>query len=182
LEADRSLFLRTSSYLESLPSSTSAKAGLTRWLRDESDASWYLQESEQPATARDLAALLRRDAALLDTLQQKTYLSAPAWRQWLQGIPGTGLPPMLSKGLGGFKDFENVRTLFLITRAVVEVKIALEQGGVEAARTVPDPSRPGSFFLAEPVPSGVRVSSSYIPAGKNEALSWIIPSPSRETP
>ena len=182
LESDQSLFARTAGYLESLPAYTSAKAGLTKWLGNDSDADWYLQRSGQPGSAKDLAALLRRDADLLNFLHQKTFLSGPAWRQWLSGNPGDGLPRLLAEGLGGVKDFEKTRTVYLINQAVLDARIALEAGGWEAARKVPDPSRPGFFLRIEETAGGARISSAYVPEGKTNPVSFFVAFPPANSP
>ena len=85
LKTDRAVFLRTAQYLESLPPQTPAKIGLIRFLGNEGDADWFITHVDNPQYARDLAAILREGAAQIGTLDQKTYLAGPAWRQWLAG-------------------------------------------------------------------------------------------------
>ena len=182
LAADRALFLRTADYLESLPSSTSAKAGLTRWLQNESDANWYLQRAGNPAYATELGSLLRRDTAQLEILRQKTFLPGPGWRQWLSGDPGAKLSPLLAQGLGGFTDFEKTRTTYLFIQATLDARIALEKGGLEAARRIPDPTRPGAFLQAESTPEGVRIATPYLSEGETNAMSFMLPSSSSQSP
>ncbi len=175
LDADRSLYLRTADYLAALPAGTEAKPALRRWLGNDSDTSWYFTRAAEPATAADLAKWLRRDAEQLELLRQKTYLAGPAWRHWLSGEPGAGLSPTLAQGLGGFRDFERVRMEYLITQGALEARIALEEGGLPAARRIPDPARPGSFLTIEKSPEGLRVSSRYVPPGGTNSLSFIFP-------
>ena len=180
LSADRALFLKTAEYLESLPSSTSAKAGLARWLQDDSDAGWYVDRAGQPASAKELGSLLRRDAAQLEILRQKTFLPGPGWRQWLSGDPGAGLSHLLSQGIDGFIDFEMSRATYLLTQAALEARIALEKNGLKAARRIPDPTRPGTFLQLVQAEEGVRISSSYVPAGETNSVYFFVPlSPDR---
>ena len=175
LRADRALFLRAADLLEKLPPGTSARAGLFRLLQDENDTRWYLRSSGNPETASQVGSQLRRDVDHIEILWQKTFLSGPAWRQWLSEDPGQGLSPLLAKGLGGFLAFENVRMNYLVALSALDARIALEQGGLEAARRVPDPARPGAFFQAEKTEGGVRLSSAYVPQGKTDALSFFVP-------
>ena len=182
LDGDRSLFLRTADFLESLPPSTAAKTGIVKWLQDDSDAEWYLRKAGQPPLANDLAALLRRDAEQLEILRQKTFLPGPAWRQWLSGNPGAGLTPMLAQGLGGFKEFEATRQAYRVTQAALDARIALEEGGINAARRIPDPARSGSFLQVEETESGIRISSFYTPEGQTNALSFLVPASSAAAP
>ena len=182
LSADRALFLKTAEYLESLPSSTSAKAGLARWLQDDSDAGWYVNRAGQPASAKELGSLLRRDAAQLEILRQKTFLPGPGWRQWLSGDPGAGLSPLLSQGIDGFRDFETARATYLLAQAALEARIALEKNGLEAARRIPDPTRPGTFLQLVQTEEGVRISSSYVPAGETNSVNFFVPLPPARSP
>jgi len=177
LDADRSLYLRTADYLDALPAGTAAKPALRRWLGNDSDSSWYLTRAGEPATAADLAQWLRRDAVQLEQLRQKTHLAGPAWRQWLSADPGAGLSPTLALGLGGFQDFERVRIEYLVTQAALDARIALEEKGLSAAGEIPDPALPGSRLRVEKSPEGVRISSRYVPPGKTNALSFLVPAP-----
>ena len=178
LDGDRSLFLRMADFLESLPPSTAARTGIVKWLPDDSDADWYLRNAGQPPLAKDLASLLRQDAEQLEILRQKTFLPGPAWRHWLSGNPGAGLTPLLAQGLGGFKEFEAIRQAYRVTQAALDARIALEEGGVNAARRIPDPSRSGSFLQVEETESGIRISSFYIPEGQTNGLSFLVPASS----
>ena len=182
LAADRALFLRTADFLEQVPPGTSARAGLFCLLQDENDTRWYLRSLGDPATASQLGAQLRRDAEQLEILRQKTFLPGPAWRQWLSEDPGQGLHPLLAKGLGGFLAFENVRMSYLVTLAALDARIAVEEGGWEAARRVPDPAKPGSFFQAENTEEGLRLTSAFVPKGTTNALSFLLPAPPAKTP
>ena len=182
LSADRSLFLRTAEYLESLPPSASAQAGLTRLLQSDFESEWYLARAGKPASAQELGALLRRDASQLGLLEQKTFLPAPAWRQWLSGNPGVGLSPLLAQGLGGFLEFEATRSAYLVTQAALDARISWEQAGIEAVRKIPDPARPGSFFRVEESDEGVRLFSSLVRAGDTNNLSFLFPRSGNPTP
>jgi len=182
LDGDRSLFLRTADFLESLPPSTAARTGIVKWLQDDSDADWYLRKAGQPPLAKDLAAVLRQDAKQLEILRQKTFLPGPAWRQWLSGDPGAGLTPLLAQGLGGFKEFEAIRQTYLVTQAALDARIALEEGGLNAARQIPDPARSGAFLLVEETASGIRISSFYTPEGQTNPMSFLVPTTSAASP
>lgn len=175
LEGDRSLFLRAAGFLESLPSTTSARSGLVRLLQDEKDAEWFYRQMNQPPSAKELGALLRRDAIQLDLLREKTFLPAPAWRQWLSGNPGAGLSSALANGLDGFKDFEKTRTAYLFAQAALQARLALAQGGIEAARRVPDPTRPGSFLKVEKTPEGFQVTAFSARPEETNGLSLRLP-------
>ena len=177
LAADRALFVRTADYLESLPPATSARAGLFRLLGDEQDTRWYLRSTGNPETAHQLGAQLRRDAEQLEILRQKTFLPGPAWRQWLSEDPGQGLNPLLAKGLGGFREFENVRMTYLVALAGLDARIAWEEGGLSAARRIRDPAQPGSFLQVEESPEGVRITSAHVSAGETTPASFVFPGP-----
>jgi len=175
LAADRSLFSRTAEYLESLPASTPAHLALERLLRGEKDNTGYLETAEGAGTAAQLAAQLRREAEQLDVLRQKTFLTGPAWRQWLTAEPGRELGPLLAQGLGGFREFEDVRMKYLVARAGLEARIAWQSNGPIAARRIADPARPGSFLKLEESPQGIRLTSAHIPLGQAEPVSYFIP-------
>ena len=182
LAADRALFSRAADYLENLPPSTSAKAGLARWWEQDKDTAWILAAEEKPAFARDLGSGFRRDAAQLETLRQKTFLPGPGWRQWLSGDPGTGLAPLLAQGIDGFREFENTRATYLLTQAALDARIAIEKNGLEAARQIPDPTVPGTFLQVEKTDEGIRISSSLVPKGETNPVSFLVPPPPGPSP
>jgi hypothetical protein len=164
LETDRALLLRTAQFLESLPPGTSAAAGLTRWLGARAAVGWNLNHSGRFAQARDLAADLSRQASALEHLVQKTFLAGPAWRQWLSANPAAGLPPLLTDGLDGFRFFEQTRSDYQLARAALEVRLALQTTGADAARKIPDPLVPGSFLQIEVSEDRLTTFGSSLPA------------------
>jgi len=175
LEADRALFIRIARYLESLPGETTAAAGLARWLGNKVEGGWILQESGNFSRAQELAADLNRKAFELDSLLQKTFLTAPAWHQWLAGNPEVGLSLLLVRGLAGLRYFEETRTEFIVTQAALEVRLALEAGGMAEARRIPDPLRPGLFFQLQETESEFRTFCSYIPPKADQPASFRLP-------
>lgn len=177
LLADRAFFLRTADFLGSLPPSTPADAALFCLLQDKKDTDQYLQLCGNPQTAAQLAAQLRLDAEQLEILRQKTFLAAPAWRQWLSGDPGRGLSPLLAQGLEGFRQFEDARMSYLVALAGLDARLAWEQGGVSAVRRIPDPAKPGAFLTVEEIPEGLRILSVHIPSGKTTPVSYVLPTP-----
>jgi hypothetical protein len=64
----------------------------------------------------------------------------------------------------------------------LDARIALEEGGVNAARRIPDPARSGSFLQVEEIEGGIRISSFYTPEGQTDALSFLVPSSSAAAP
>jgi len=181
LEADRALFLRVAQYLESLPSGTSAAAGITRWADKKAAVAWGLNESGRFQLANDLAADLNRKASGLEDLMQKTFLSGPAWRQWLSGDPGSGLSPLLIGGLGGFRAFERTRSDYLVARGALDVRILLQTEGVDAARKVPDPFLRGAFFQLEEMEDRLTTFCSYTPPGDDGPVRIRLPDSLRES-
>jgi len=182
LAADRALFLKAAEFMENLPYNTTAPAGLFHILRDKNDTRWYLRSLGNPQTASEVGTQLRRDAEQLESLRQKTFLSGPAWRQWLSEDPGQGLNPVLAKGLGGFLAFESVRMNYLVALSALDARLALAKGGLEAVQAVPDPAKPGSFFQVESTEGGVLFTSAYVPAGKTNSLSFLVPTPGETAP
>ena len=181
LEADRALLLRAAQFLQSLPTGTSAAAGITRWVDKKAEAAWRLNEVGRFRLASDLAADLNRKAAELDGLMQKTFLAAPAWRQWLSGNPGFGLSPLLADGLGGFQAFEQTRSDYLVARGALDVRILLQTQGAEAARKVPDPLLRGAFYQLEETEDRLATFCSYTPAGYGEPVRIRLPDSLRES-
>ena len=96
--------------------------------------------------------------------------------QWLSGDPGAGLSPLLSKGIDGFKDFESTRASYILTQAALKARIAVEKNDMEAALRVPDPTRPGAFLRVLQTEEGLRISSSYVPAGETNSVVFLVPS------
>ena len=181
LEADRALLLRAAQFLQSLPTGTSAAAGITRWVDKKAEAAWRLNELGRFRLASDLAADLNRKATELEGLMQKTFLAAPAWRQWLSGNPGSGLSPLVAAGLGGFQAFEQTRSDYLVARGALDVRILLQTQGAEAARKVPDPLLRGAFYQLEETEDRLATFCSYTPAGYGEPVRIRLPDSLRES-
>jgi len=160
LQADRAVFARSAEYLQSLPAGTPATVALTRLLGDKTDAEWFIRHVNQPKTAQDLAGILREGAGQIGTLEQKTYLSGPAWRQWLAGNPSSGLSPALQGALGGMQEFEEKTLAYQVALAFVRASSAYRQSGVDGMKNIPDPARPGSFLSITTSTNGITLSSS----------------------
>ena len=161
LKTDRAVFSETARYLESLPPQTPAKIGLTRLLEDEGDASWFVSHVNNPKTVRDLATILRQGADQISLLEQKTYLSGPAWRQWLRGNLETGISPALQGSLEGIQDFEKTTLEYQVSLAFLQASAAYRKSGVEGMRNIPDPARPGSFLTITDSTNGITLSSAF---------------------
>ena len=173
LKTDRAVFLETAQYLESLPPQTPAKIGLTRLLEDEGDASWFVSHVNNPKTVRDLATILRQGADQISLLEQKTYLSGPAWRQWLRGNLETGISPALQGSLEGIQDFEKTTLEYQVSLAFLQASAAYRKSGVEGMRNIHDPARPGSFLTIAASTNGITLSSVFQPEeGKNYSFSF----------
>ena len=160
LKTDRAVFLETAKYLESLPPQTPAKIGLTRLLGDEVDANWFVIHLKDPKTVRDLAAILRQGADQIGLLEQKTYLSGPAWRQWLAGDLNDGLSPALRDALEGMREFEETTMRFQVSLAFLQASAGYRTLGLEGMRNIPDPARPGSFLTVTNSSTGITLSSA----------------------
>lgn len=89
--------------------------------------------------------------------------------------PGRGLSPLLAAGLGGFREFEDVRMDYRVAQASLEARMAWEKGGLSAALRIPDPASPGSFLRVEETSAGIRISSAYIPPGDATQVSFLVP-------
>jgi hypothetical protein len=173
LKTDRAVFMKTAQYLESLPPQTPAKIALTRLMGDESDANWFVSHVESPKTVRDLAVILRQAAEQINSLEQKTYLSGPAWRQWLTGDLNSGLNPALKDTLRGMMDFEKTAMQYQVSLAFLQASATYRKSGVEGMRNIPDPARPGSFLAVISSTNGITISSAYQKdAGKNMSFSF----------
>ena len=160
LKTDQAVFKKTAQYLESLPPQTPAKIALTRLLGDEGDAGWFVSHVDNPKTAKDLAAILQEAAKQINSLEQKTYLSGPAWRQWLAGDLGSGLSPALKGALKGMSDFEATVIQYQVSLAFLQASAAFRKSGLEGMRAIPDPARPGSFLTVTNSSDGITLSSA----------------------
>jgi hypothetical protein len=161
LKTDRAVFSETARYLESLPPQTPAKIGLTRLLGDEGDASWFVSHVNDPKTVRDLATILRQGADQISLLEQKTYLSGPAWRQWLSGNLESGISPALQGALEGIQDFEKTTLEYQVSLAFLQASAAYRKSGVQGMRSIPDPARPGTFLTVINSTNGITLSSVF---------------------
>jgi len=173
LKTDRAVFFRSAQYLESLPPQTPAKIGLTRLLGDEGDAGWFVSHVNNPKTVRDLATILRQGADQIGSLEQKTYLSGPAWRHWLTGDLGSGMNPALQGALKGMAEFEQVQMRYQVSLAFLQASAAYRKSGVEGMRNIPDPARPGSFLSVTNSTNGITLSSAFQEKdGKNYSFTF----------
>jgi len=124
LQTDRLVFLRSADYLRSLPAGTPATLALTRLLGNRSDAESFVRHVNHPKTAQDLAIFFREGADQIGYLEQKTYLSGPAWRQWLASNPASGLNPALQDALAGMQEFEEKTLAYQVALAFVSAAAA----------------------------------------------------------
>ena len=161
LKTDRAVFLETASYLETLPPQTPAEIGLTRLLGSKSDADWFVGHVKDPKTVRDLATILRQGADQIGLLEQKTYLSGPAWRQWCEGNPNEGLSPALKGALKGMREFEKTALEYQVSVAFLRASAAYRKSGVSGMQTIADPARPGSFLTVTNSTNGITLSSAF---------------------
>ena len=176
LKTDKAVFARTAEYLESLPPQTPAKFGLTRLLTDEGDASWFVSHVDHPKTVRDLAAILRQGAEQIGSLEQKTFLSGPAWRQWLSGDLDKGLNPALRESLKGMQEFEQTTMQYRVALAFLQASAGYRRSGLEGMRKIPDPARPGSFLTVTDSTNGMTLSSAFQPK-EGENYSYTLEAP-----
>lgn len=161
LKTDRAVFLRSVEYLQSLPIGTPAAVALTRLLGNKGDADWFIRRLDNPKSAQQLAAILREGAEQIGSLEEKTYLSGPAWRQWVTGDPDRGLSPSLQGTLQGMRDFEQKVMEYQISLAFLQAAVAYRQSGVAGMSNIPDPARPGSFLAVTSSESTITLSSAY---------------------
>jgi hypothetical protein len=162
LRIDREMFLAASRYLTGLPRSTRARAGLTAYLGDAGDASWFVSLlPEGSGEASVLASLLSQSDDQILELEQKTYFTGPAWRQWLEGSPTQGLSPWLANALEGMKAFESVRLHHQVSIAFLDAALAYRESGLDAARRIPDPAQPGKFLEVEVTGGKTIISTSW---------------------
>lgn len=173
LKTDRAVFLETARYLESLPPQTPAKIGLTRLLNDKGDAGWFVSHVKNPQTVKELAAILRQGADQIGSLEQKTYLSGPAWRQWLTGDLQSGMNPALQGALKGMSEFEQVQMRYQVSLAFLQASVAYRKSGMEGMRNIPDPARPGTFLSVSSSTNGITLSSAFqSEEGKNYSFTF----------
>jgi len=168
LRSDRALFLSAVAYLEALPPDTPALPALERFLENREDAQWFMEKLPEIQTTDQLARQLRRDADQISALENRTFLSGSAWRQWLDGNPAAGLSPLLGDSLGGLRQFERIRLEYLVALALAEAAEKVAAGDTAGARRVADPAKAGSFLRLENSPEAVTVSSAF-PQGEDPA-------------
>lgn len=161
LKTDRAVFLRTAEYLESLPAETPAGMALTRLLGNKFDADWFLTHVDGPKTTRALATTIRQGAEQIALLEQRTYLSGAAWRQWVAGTPDQDLAPSLRGALDGCKEFEKTQMEYQVALAFTKAAIAFQENGLEGIRKISDPARPGSYLVITTSTNGTTLSSAY---------------------
>jgi hypothetical protein len=161
LRTDRAVFLRSAEYLQSLPMDTPAQAALTRLLGNQGDAEWFIRKVNHPKTARELATILQQGADEIGALEQKTFFSGPAWRQWLAGDLGTGLKPVIAGALTGIQEFEETALKYQVALAFLNAASAFRESGVEGMRNIPDPARPGFSLTVMESTNGITLSSAF---------------------
>jgi len=168
LKTDRAVFLRTADYLESLPAETPAGMALTRLLGNKSDADWFITHVDGPKTARDLATTIRQGVEQLALLEQRTYLSGAAWRQWAAANPDRNLAPSLRDALEGLREFEKKQMEYQVALAFTKAAVAFQENGLEGIGKISDPARPGSYLSVNTSTNGTTLSSAYqTKAGEN---------------
>jgi hypothetical protein len=173
LKTDHAVFLRAAEYLESLPGHIPPSMALTHLLGDKGDAEWFFSHLENPTSTRDLASAIRLGAEQISLLEQKTYLSGPAWRQWTTGNPEGGLCLALRGSLDGMKKFETTQMEYQVALAFLKASAAYRATGIEGMRTIPDPAKPGSFLAVTNSTNGITISSAYQEeTGKNSSFSF----------
>jgi len=166
LRSDRALFLSAGDYLAALPRETPALPALERFLGSRENARWFLARLPGIETAAHLAAQLRQDADQISELENKTFLSGSAWRQWLEGDPAVGLSPVLRDSLEGLRQFEKARLEYQVAMSLAEAAEKIRAGDSAGARRIPDPAAVGSFLRLEDSMGMVTVSSA-LPSEEN---------------
>jgi len=161
LRTDRAVFLRSAEYLQSLPMGTAVQVALTRLLGDREDAEWFIRNVNHPKTAQELATILQQGANQIGSLEQKTFFSGPAWRQWLAGDLGSGLNPAIAGALTGIQEFEQTALKYQVALAFLNAASAFRESGVEGMRKIPDPARPGFFLTVTESANGITLSSAF---------------------
>lgn len=179
LKTERAVFKRSAEYLQSLPMGTSAEAALTRLLGDKEDADWFVSHVGKPKTAQNLAVILQQGADQIGSLEEKTFLSGPAWRQWLQGDLKNGINPALRGTMKGIQEFEQTSLKYQVALAFVNAASAYRQSGVEGLRKIPDPAQPGSFLNVSTSANEITLSSAFQEnPGRNYSFTFeTIPTP-----
>jgi hypothetical protein len=173
LKTDHAVFLRAAEYLDSLPGNIPPSMALALFLGDTRDAEWFVSHVDNPKTVKELATILRQGAEQISLLEQKTYLSGPAWRQWATGNPEGGLCLALRGSLDGMKEFETTQMEYQVALAFLKASAAYRTTGIEGMRTIPDPARPGSYLAVTSSTNGITISSAYQKdAGKNVSFSF----------
>jgi len=158
LRSDRSLFLSSSRYLEALPPDTPASVALQRFLGNQDQAEWFLRRVPLIKTSAELARHLRIDAEQILSLENRTYLAAPAWRQWLENS-ASGLSPTLRDSLEGLRGFEQTRLGYQVSVALSEAVGKIQAGDVPGAKQMVDPAQPGTFLQVQETEGKFTVSS-----------------------
>jgi hypothetical protein len=175
LRVDGSLFLSAARYLETLPPSTPAHLGLTSFLQESQDADWLEGRLPRPdMNVVEMATYLRQASQQISSLEQKTFLTQQAWRQWLAGNPAQGLPLILAESLGGIQEFETTRTRHQLTQAFLRAALTFREAGLNASRQTPDPSRPGQFLQVESSEGRVVISTLWKPDPSTEMPSFTL--------
>lgn len=164
LQVDRVIFLKSAEYLQSLPPGTPATVALTRLWENKSDAEWFLRRANDPKTAQELAEIFRMGADQVGSFEQKTYLSGPAWRQWLAGDLNIGIHPLFKDAWKGLQEFEQKNLEYRVALAFLRASAAYRQSGLEGMRNIPDPARPGSFLTLTSSTNDITLSSA-LPTG-----------------
>ena len=180
LRSDHALFLSASGYLETLPPETPALIALQKFLGDQTNAKWFLERIPGVKSSSQLARHLRREADQILSLENKTFLAAPAWRQWL-GNASSGLSPTLRDSLGGLRDFERIRLQYQVSAALWQALEKIKAGDVGAAERIMDPAQPQTFLRVEERETGFAVSSALPPLEDATARTTILVAPAAET-
>jgi len=161
LKTDHAVFLRAAEYLDSLPGNIPPSMALTHLLGDKRDAEWFVSHLESPQTTHDLASAIRLGAEQISLLEQKTYLTGPAWRQWATGNPESDLCLALRGSLDGMKEFETTQMEYQVALAFLKASAAYRTTGIEGMRTISDPAKPGSYLAVTSSTNGITISSAY---------------------
>jgi len=181
LRSDRSLFLSSSRYLETLPPDTPAPVALGKFLGNQEQAEWFLKRVPLIKTSAELARHLRNDAEQILSLENKTFLAAPAWRQWLEN-PASGLSPTLRESLEGLRGFEQARLGYQVSVALSEAVGKIQAGDVPGAKQMVDPAQPGAFLQVQEAEGRFTVSSILPSSVDPQARTSMVFPPQEPTP